>query len=85
MVGAPSSVVAQRSDDADVLGLWPLLPLRGVELDRLTVLEVPISVTLDVGEMDEEVLSTIIRRDESVTLLLTEPLDVALSQSLFSN
>jgi hypothetical protein len=35
--------------------------------------------------MDEEVLSTIIRRDESVTLLLTEPLDVALSQSLFSN
>jgi hypothetical protein len=56
--------------------------LCSVEFDCLTVLKVPVPVTLDVGEMDEKVLPTIIGRDESVTLLLTEPLDTTLSHSL---
>jgi hypothetical protein len=34
--------------------------------------------------MDEEILSTFLGRDEAIALLLTEPLNGALSQSFFS-
>jgi hypothetical protein len=48
--------------------------LFNIELDLLAFLQVPISIALNGGEMDEDVLSTF-TLDEAKTLITIEPLD----------
>ena len=52
-----------------------------VILDRLPVLQIPESVTHDIGIVDKKIFAPVFRRDESVTLLLTEPLDCTVGQT----
>ena len=59
----------------DVLSLRTLLSLADLELHLLTFLELAEPAALDRGEVHEAIFSTIIRRDETVTLLCVEPLD----------
>ena len=59
------------SDDADVLGFLALLAGGNVELDVLTLVEALVAIALDVGEMDENVI-TLLTRDEAVTLFCIE-------------
>ena len=59
----------------DVLSLRALLSLADLELHLLTFLELAEPAALDRGEVHEAIFSTIIRRDETVTLLCVEPLD----------
>jgi hypothetical protein len=55
------------SDHANVLGFLALFPGSSVELDELTLLEALVAVALDVGEMDEDVI-TLLARDEAEAL-----------------
>src|SRR2546423_13908259 len=75
----------RRSDDPDVLGFLPLAPGPDVELDDLTGLERPVARSLDVGVVDEDVV-TLLAGDESEALLSIEELHRACCQrSLFSH
>jgi hypothetical protein len=62
-------------DGADRCGLWPLLALAYLELDALTLVELPVALHLDLGLVHEEVLATIVGLDESESLGGVEPLD----------
>ena len=55
------------SDYADVLGFLAFFAGRSVELDELAFLEALVAVALDVGEMDEDVI-TLLTRDEAEAL-----------------
>src|SRR5215471_297772 len=67
------------SDDSDVLGLVPLPAGPDVELDCLTLIEGLVAIPLDVGEVDEHVVS-VLTRDEAVALLGVEELHSSSSQ-----
>ncbi len=64
-------------DDANVLGFFALLAGNGVELDALTLFKVLVTITLNVGEMDENVI-TLLTRDESESLVRIEKLHCTL-------
>ena len=70
-----------ESDCANVLRLRTLLALSCVVLHRLPVLQISEPVTNNVGIVDEEILASVFRCDESVTLLLTEPLHCTVGQT----
>jgi hypothetical protein len=73
------------ADETDVLGFLPLSARTHVELDDLAGLERPVAAALDVGVVDEDVV-TLLTGDESEALLGIEELHCACSQrSLFSN
>jgi hypothetical protein len=55
------------SDHANVLGFFALFPGCSVELYELTLFEAFVAVALDVGEMDEDVI-TLLARDEAEAL-----------------
>src|SRR5690242_14954442 len=65
---------ALASDGTDVVCLRSLRAGPGLELDPLTFLELPITVRLDRRVVDEEVLATVIGRDEAETLRGVEEL-----------
>jgi hypothetical protein len=58
----------------DVACLGTLGALFNIELNLLAFLQVTISIALNCGEMDEDVLSTF-TLDEAETLITIEPLD----------
>src|SRR3954468_3889702 len=60
---------------ADVRGLIPLGAGRFVETDLLPFFERFEAGILDCGEMGKEIFASIIRRDESETLRVVEPLN----------
>jgi hypothetical protein len=64
------------SDSADVLRLFALTTGGNVELDALTLFERTVSVALDRGEVNEDVVAAL-TRDEAETLVGVEPLDGA--------
>ena len=61
----------------DLFGLGAFLTLGDLELDARTVVERLVTVHINRGEVDEDVLTTV-DRDEAVALLAVEPLDSAL-------
>src|SRR3954462_2906728 len=65
------------SDGTDLAGRRTFLALGLFELDLLAFLQRLESGALDVGVVREEVLAAVIRRDESKTLRIVEPLDGA--------
>src|ERR1700733_4022772 len=67
-------------DDDDLLGLLSPVALRDLELDPLAFFKAAVSVRLDRGEVDENVLATV-DGDKAVALVRVEPLDGALSHS----
>ena len=69
--------MGQTLDNANVLRFFTLFAGHCVELDELTFVEALIPVALDVGEMDENVI-TLLARDESEALFGIEKLDCTL-------
>src|SRR2546422_9968255 len=65
----------RRSDGPDGRGLGPLAAFGDLEFDLLPLEQLPISLRLDLGVVDEEVASSVIGRDESIALLGVEPFD----------
>ena len=57
----------------DVARLGSLGALFNIELDLLTFGQVAVAIALNCGEMDENVLATVIRLDESVALCRVKP------------
>ena len=72
-----------RLERANVLGLRALLALRDVELDPLVLLQAAVTAGLDRGEVDEDVLPSVIDADEPEALVRVEPLDCSLRHALF--
>lgn len=68
---------AESSDDANVLGLFTLAAGGHVELDPLTLVEGLVSITLNVGVVNEHIVATL-PGDEAETLFTVEKLDRAL-------
>ena len=64
-------------DYANVLCFFALFTGHRVELDELTFVEALVTVALDVGEMDENVI-TLLTRDEAETLFCIEKLHCSL-------
>ena len=62
--------------------LGTLLALTGFIRYRLTIAERLESVAENVGVMNEQVLGSILRCDESIALIVAEPLDRAICQFL---
>src|SRR5215216_1013285 len=58
----------------NVLGGWAFLALNDVELDALALGQRLVAVALDRRMMNEAILLAILRRDESKTLRVVEPL-----------
>src|SRR3954467_13496629 len=89
---APSSLPLSRprgrrccgtsSDGANVRRLGALLALGDVELHTLVLVQRAVAVGLDGGEVDEDVGSAAVRRDEAEALLAVEPLHGALCHVL---
>jgi cytochrome c-type biogenesis protein CcmH/NrfF len=65
------------SDHSDVLSFFALFAGRSVELDALTLFETLVAVTLDAGEMNEDVI-TLLARDEAEALFCIKKLHCAL-------
>lgn len=65
------------SDHTDILGFFALLARDHVELDVLTLVEVLVAITLDAGEMNENVI-TLLARDEAEALFCIEKLNCTL-------
>jgi len=65
-----------------VLGLRALLALRDVELDPLVLLQAAVAAGLDCGEVDKDVLASVIDTDKSETLVRVESLDCSLRHAL---
>src|SRR5437660_6269296 len=63
-----------RSQNGDVGGLRALRPLRRVELDLVAVFQRLEAAAGDGAEMDEQIVSTAVRRDEAESLRIVEPL-----------
>src|SRR4051794_35725681 len=72
------------SDGANVLRLGTLGTLGDVELDLLVLVEGLVALRLDGGVVDENVVATVLLRDEAETLFGVEPLDSALSHARIS-
>ena len=72
-------VLARRapSDGADVLRLRSLLSPGRVELDLLVLVQRPVAVCRDCGEVDEHVRRPVIGGDETKALIGVEPLHCA--------
>src|SRR5918994_579687 len=69
--------VSQRRclDGDDVVGLRALLALAGLELHLRTLGQGLEALAADAGVVDEEILASVLRRDEAVALRVVEPLD----------
>ncbi len=80
----PHRTLPLRSDSANVLRLGTFLSLSRVVLNRLSILQISESVTDDIGIVTKEIFAPVFRCDESVTLLLTEPLDCTVGQTSLS-
>jgi hypothetical protein len=65
------------SDHSDVLSFFALFARRSIELDALTLFEALVPVTLDAGEMYEDVI-TLLARDETESLFCIEKLHCSL-------
>jgi len=65
------------SDDADVLGFLALSARCHVELDVLALVEALVALALNVGVMNEDVI-TLLARDEAESLLCIEELHCSL-------
>lgn len=80
--GLPHAAVGRRLSfyHPDHVRLRPLLALRDLELDPLTLLKGAVAVHLDRAVVDENIRTTV-DRDEAVPLLRVEPLDGALSHA----
>ena len=63
-----------RLDSRDVVRLHALLALGSLARDLGTLIEALVAVTRYAAVVDEDVLATLIRGDEAVALLVTEPL-----------
>src|SRR5690606_6628909 len=70
-----------RSDDPYLIRLGTLGALSDLELDPLVLLQRPVTGRVDRGEVNEDVRSPTVHRDEAETLLRVEPLDRALRHS----
>src|SRR5690606_37283946 len=70
-----------RSDDRYLIRLGTLGALSDLELDPLVLLQRPVTGRVDRGEVNEDVRSPTVHRDEAETLLRVEPLDRALRHS----
>ena len=68
---------AVTSDHANVLSFLALLAGCNVELDALALVEALVAVALDVGEVNEDVI-TLLARDEPEAFFRVEELDSAL-------
>src|SRR5215831_17622699 len=64
-------------DHLDVARLRAFLAHRGVVGHLVVLLEGLETRTLDSGEVGEQILAAVIRRDESEALCIVEPLDLA--------
>src|ERR1700760_99784 len=71
------------SDDPDVLRFFTLAARRDIELDALTLIQGLVTVSLDVGEVDEDILA-LLPTDEAETLLGIEKLDCSCNHCEFS-
>jgi hypothetical protein len=70
---------AARSDGADLVSLRALCAVADGELDPLVVLKAAVAACLDGGVVNEDIGSTVIGGDETITLVSVEPLHCALS------
>src|SRR5258706_11558527 len=80
---AKKSAAGMTSNGANTRSRRTLLALRRLELDRLAFLQRLVAVHLDLTVVREEVLAAILRRDESKTLRIVEPLDSAFAHFHF--
>lgn len=64
-------------DHSNVLGFLTLFPGRGIELDTLTLFKVLVPITLNIGEMYENVIA-LFARDEAEALFRIEKLHYTL-------
>src|SRR5262245_4717879 len=69
---------AELPDDGHVRGARPLRALRDLELDLVTLVQGAKALGPDLGVVDEDVRTTLVRQ-ETETLGLVEPLDGALN------
>ena len=79
-----SPLLVDRGKPADVRSLLSFGAGRDVKLYRLTFAESLETLALDCGEMDENVLP-VLRGDESVPLLVTEPLNCSFCHRKLDN
>src|SRR5258706_3534051 len=80
---AKKSAAGTTSNGANTRSRRTLLALRRLELDRLAFLQRLVAVHLDLAVVREEVLAAVLRRDESKTLRIVEPLDSAFAHFHF--
>src|SRR5262249_54225007 len=78
----PATRWGRSGDLCDVCCLEPLRALRHFERDALPLVEGAEAGARDRGVVNEDVLS-LVRRDETVSLLTVEPLHLTGSQGLF--
>src|SRR5437899_4589004 len=64
----------RRAEDGDVCRLGALWPLGRLELDLVALLQRLEAAAGDCAEMDEQILSTAVGRDEAEPLRVVEPL-----------
>src|SRR5215468_11539233 len=69
----------ERLDRLDLLGLRALGAPAGGVLDPLVLLKGAVTVSLDGGVVNEDVVGAVVRGDETVPLVSVEPLHGALS------
>src|SRR5690349_4014967 len=74
----------RRSDGLDVLGLGTLGTRAGGELHPLVFLEATVTVSLNNGVVDKDVICSVIRGDETIALVGVEPLHCTLSHFALS-
>ncbi len=82
----PGAVSLDRCalDGAHTLCRWPLLSFDDFELDVLAFVEALEALHLDRGMMDEDVLRSVLRRDESEAFRVVKPLYCTTSHRYFS-
>src|SRR5271166_3268159 len=76
----PSSTVGGRAEPLqrrDVYGLGALVALLGVVGDLRPLLQRAVTLAVDPGVMDEQVLVAVVRGDEAKPLVVAEPLNGA--------
>ena len=78
---AASHALGVMSDHADVLRFLALPTGCDVELDALTLVEALVAVALDVGEMNEDVV-TLLARDEAESLFCIEEFHCSLCHDI---
>src|SRR5207244_7658979 len=75
----PPQVPLATSEGPDVLGLETLGPADGGVLDALVVLQAAVTVSLDRGLVNEDILRGVVGSDKAIALLRVEPLHCSLS------